>query len=751
MRKAQLSSTAMTSSRRTAASGIALAACIASVLASSQARAAETQVANLEEVTVTARKRTENLQEVPISIDVLGGNRLESDGVTRVTDIEYQVPGLVLGNKGFDGASIGIRGASSLRGFTGDQAAVAVHLDGVYLPQSGQALGHLFDVERIEVLKGPQGSLYGRNAVAGVINVISRAPSDEFGGTAQASFGSRDSFRAQGALNVPLAEGQGLRIAVSGARGDGYIKNLLDRRTFGDDDFTGGRIRYSGNFGERVKIDATLQYVKDKSTEAIRPARLDSAANLTTGTSFYTTLVDTPVSTDRKDTNFALNIDFDLGFGTLRSISGLSDYKRDQVGDVTLARTPTPLLPFAADQSSKGYSEELQLFSTGKHTVDWRVGLYYMKEKVRETRFQNEVTSPFANGLTGYDDFLLTQDGESKAVFGALDFHVTDTVTISVGGRYNDEKKTQLQDETWGVVAPSGPIADCAATGGGAPICNSVDKRTYKWTGPSGDVSFNWQVTPDSLLYARAARGFRSGAVGGVIGLDNGLDQFFFGPGTFTLTKLGEEKLDSYEIGSKNTFLDRRLVLNAAVFYQKYKNQLVFTFDPATFRLIEGNLGESTYKGIELSTSFRANDYFGLDVSAAYNDAEISSVGPTVTGARKGNLPIYSPKFSAAAGFDVTAPIAAGSVSLRAEYNYKSKIYFDLANVASQDAVGLVNLSLRFDASDKKWFVFASGNNMTNKEYLTGSQRTDPAAGPGPLISRPGEPRSYEVGAGFNF
>jgi len=736
---------------RAVASSLALAGFIAPTAAQAQANTSAATRTDLEEIVVTARKREENIQDVPISISLVAGDRLEAMGITKLTGIEYQVPGLMLGNRGFDGASIGLRGASSIRGYTGDQAAVAVHLDGVYLPQSGQALGRPFDVERIEVLMGPQGSLYGRNAVAGVINVISRGPADEFEGSAQASYGSRDAYRAQGAVSLPFAEGHGLRIAGTIGRSDGYVENTLDNRTFGDDDFEGGRLHYEGKFADFLEATAVLQYMKDTSTEAIQPARLNDPANGTAGIRFFETAVNTPVSTDREDLNFSLTLDFDIGFATLRSVSGYSDYSRDQVGDTTMSDTPTPVEPFRAEQSSKGYSQELQLFSTGDNRIDWRAGLYYMKEEVDETRFQNEIDSPFANGLTGYDDFVLSQDGEAKAVFGALDFHFTDSLTLSVGGRYNDEEKTQMQDETWGIAVPTAPVLDCSATGGGALFCNSRDEQTYTWSGPSGDVSLNWQLSSNRLLYARAARGFRSGAVGGVIGLDNGLDQLFFGPGTFPLIKLDEEKLDSYEIGSKNTLLDGRLTLNATVFYQEYKNQLVFTFDPATFRLVEGNLGASEYKGIELTTSYRANDMFSFDLSALYNDSEITEIGPTAVGVRIGNVPILSPVMSMAAGVNLVFPVADGSLNFRTEYNYKDKVYFDLANRSSQDAVGLVNASLRYDHGGNNWFAFGSVTNLSDEQYLTFTPRTDAAAGPGPLISRPGQPRTWEVGLGINF
>ena len=232
-------------------------------------------------ITTTARKKLESVQDVPATINVLSGGELAAQGVTDVRGIEYKVPGLSLGDKGFDGASIGLRGVSSIRGFTGDEAAVAVHLDGIYVPQSGAALSRLFDVNRIETLFGPQGSLYGRNAVAGVINIVSNAPADKFGGRVEVSRGSFATTFAEGMVNVPINENHAVRFAVSGAKGDGFIKNVLDDRTFGNDDFRAGRASYKGRFSDALTADVVFQGSYDKSTPPIEPGRLNDPASKT--------------------------------------------------------------------------------------------------------------------------------------------------------------------------------------------------------------------------------------------------------------------------------------------------------------------------------------------------------------------------------------------------------------------------------------------------------------------------------------
>jgi iron complex outermembrane recepter protein len=724
---------------------------------------------SLFEVVVTARKREENLQEVPIAIDVVGAERLAEGAIRRLTDLEYSVPGLSLGAQGtsFDGNRIGIRGVSSIRGFTGDQATVAVHLDGVYLPQSGQAVGRMFDMARVEVLKGPQGSLYGRNAVSGVINLVSQGPTDEFGGSVQFSGGSRSLVAVEGVLNAPLNDDHGLRFAISGTQRDGYVTNIRNGDTVDDEDFVGGRLRYRGRFSERVTADATLQFSRDKTGEASQPGRLNQASTplvtpmgaviplpvLTQGIGFYQTSIDRPNDYDRQDLNFSLQIDADFGRTTLRSITGYSDFSADQRTDTTRATTALPNGLFVGTQASKGLSQEFNWFSTGANRLDWRVGLYFMDEQVDETRFQddtgNDVFLQTVFCPCGYDDFVLRQDGTSWAVFGAVDFHITDTFTISLGARYNDETKEQSQNEVWGVATPMGTIPLCSQVVG-ADFCRSADSREFSWTAPSGDLSLNWQVTDDSLLYLRAARGFRSGAVGGVIGLDNGIDQFFFGPGTFTLSKLKEETLDSVELGFKNTLLGGRLILNGAIFQQIYKDQLVFTSDPITFRLVEGNLGESEYTGAEMSVLWAFNDMWNVDLAAAYVDSDLKDVGTIAVGAQPGNTPINSPAFSGAIGLNMSIPLASGRISGRLEASRRGKTYFSLNNQNFEDPVSLINASLRYEAGDRGWYGFAAARNLGDEEYVT-FINAPPVGGPGPGVARPGEPRTWELGVGYRF
>lgn len=764
--------------------GVALAAVLgtAPAWAQSSTPAASDSDKSVEKVVVTARKKSEALQKVPATVEVLTGDRLDQEGINSTSQFEYQVPGLMFGDNGFNGALVGIRGINSIRGFTGDESAVGINFDGVFQPQSGQVLTHMFDVERVEILKGPQGTLYGRNSNAGVINIISRAPTDQLEGSAQLSYGSYDTWRGEATYNVPLSEGHAVRLAGSFGNGDGYIENLLDGRTGNDTDFWAARFSYKGDFSDATSFSLIVQHIEDDAfTQAARrPAVLGAATfdpnglppppayQLKPATGFYTAIWDAPTNQDRQDTNIAATLDIDFGDVSLRSITGGAAFENDIRGDATqVTASHFGLLPppgaFSGTQDGWDISQEFNLFSTDDASrLGWRLGLYYIHTVVEETRFQNDFTSPDIN-FQAYDDFFLAQEGDAYGIFGTVDYKLADNLKASVGLRYSWESKEQTQDEDWGFFLGAPPI-DCSLPNATlfGQACNGRDTREFHWDGISGNAGLEWQASENSLVYLTYGRGFRSGAVGGVIGVENFFQYCGFNcspfppppPGTPTLKlkKLDQETVDSFELGSKNVLADGRLTLNAALFHAKLHDALFFTVDPVTFRIIEGNIGGMEYTGLDLYVRAKLSDSFSVDFNSEFLDAEITEVGATSTAAfKKGNRPARSPDVSFVIGGNYDFSIeSAGVVTLRAEYAYKSDVFFNPQNRLREDAVGLLNASARFDAD--RWYLFIAGRNLTGEEYLIDGGI--PSNGlPGGAVGNAsvGEPLMVEGGVGFKF
>jgi|GEM_PF-4703805 len=747
---------------------------ISSLVMATQAVANDEEEAfEMDEIIVSALKKEQSLQDAPATIDTFGGDFLKESGITNTQDLEFSVPGLQFGNQGFNGSRIGLRGISSDRSFTGDDAAVAVHINGVFLPYSGLALARLFDIERVEVLKGPQGTLYGRNATAGTINIISASPElDELKGYAEVSYGNYNTVRGNGALNVPVAENHALRFTFSAANGDGYIENTLDSRTFGDENYFAAGASYYGEMGDwTVKISG--QYANDKSTQlaAVVPdtGNPDRAFfGLATKTDFFQTVIDADV--DELSENFYITglIEGQVGEVGIRLLSGYADYKVDfatdsfdgrfnpaEVGLPPLDSEGMPFGQFYATQDGHSFSQEINLFGEiGK--FEYQVGAFYMTQEVVETRLASDAEIPVAlpqfSGLD--DDFLLFQEGDAYGLFGDFTFHVSDDLRFGAGIRWNKETKDQRQIQTFqqgGVTlffVPGLPLVEPQSTD---------QQLEFTWEDPSWRASVEWDINDDSMVYFKYDRGFRSGAIGGLPGLDDFFDVAFGGPGGFGLAPLDPETVDAFELGSKNVFLDGRLVVNVAAFFNNFKDQLIFAQDPVTFRVLESNIGRTEIYGMDAYITYDITDKLNFSFNGEWLNTTVKELDPTIS---LNNLAVGStlpraPEISFSTALVYRTPTQdlglsdIGELSLRLEYSFKDEHFLNLNLTELQESVGLVNASIRLDANDS-WYIFLNVRNLTNEEYFLQG---------GPNMNRPnarfqgrvGQPRRVFGGIGFSF
>jgi iron complex outermembrane receptor protein len=278
------------------------------------------------EVVVTARKIAEDPQDVPMSVQVLSGEYLDESRTTRLHELQFAIPGLVVNTIGMFGVGMSMRGISdqSIAGLS-----VAPHMNGVYLGDANAAIARLFDIERIEVLKGPQGTLYGRNATGGSINVITRAPQNSPDSEIEVAFGSFETTRAQGYLNLPLSN-SAMRFAFIASEGDGYIRNSVDNRRFGEDDYWGLRGSYRIDVGDALHVDVMAQHIRDDGASG--DLWTPSPVNLVDPHDIRLTTVtlENPYLISEID-NLNVNLEYELGFATLRSITG---YVRSEVRNV---------------------------------------------------------------------------------------------------------------------------------------------------------------------------------------------------------------------------------------------------------------------------------------------------------------------------------------------------------------------------------------------------------------------------------
>jgi len=663
----------------------------------------------LDEIIVTARKVEESLQDVPMSVQVLSADFLDEVDVTRLHELQFNIPGLVVNSLGLFGAGFALRGVGDQ---LGTSLSIATHLDGVYLGRSNLAIVRMFDLDRIEVLKGPQGTLYGRNSTGGSINFITRAPQEEFDTEIEASYGSYDTVRAQGHVNVPFEEAA-FRLAFIGSEGDGYIQNSIDDRAFGESDFWGLRASLRVNATDKLLIDFMAQHVTDDGASGelwLPPPEflLDpDDIRLTTVT------LENPYLITKSD-NASIDVEYDYGFAMLHSITGYakSDVRDldDCAGDPRLKGCVRSGDPVKFDQ----WSQEIQLVSQGGATFNWLLGAYYFNGDA-STRFYNLI--PLQNPQPR-NDYLATSQETAYALFGQATLELAAKWSMTGGLRLSHEDNrvssigTGLQD------SPTLATAE-----------NDEDNVSWR-------LDLEYAATENLLVYAGVSTGFKSGGVTTTRLPSGEFDDF------------DSENLTAFEVGANSRWLDQRLTLNGAAFYYDFRDMQissVFIYQGAVISDIENSAQAEIY-GLDITGNFQINDRLTLSAGVVWMPKRefVEFVSEWTGDKLSGNTISRAPEWSATSAINYEHPLGhLGDLSVRLEYNYRSDFYFTKENdpLLAQDSFGLLNIFLTFEPRDTKWHVFASGRNLTNADYYNHIL----------LQSSPGYPATYEVGIAINF
>ena len=684
----------------------------------------------LAEVVVTARKRDESVQSVPISIAVLDGTELLDSGVLRASELQYAVPGFFVQNYETR-ATITMRGVGAQ--IAGAASSVATHVNGVYLASAAAQLNRLFDIERIEVLKGPQGTLYGRNATGGALNVISRRPGNEFEADVSIGYGTYSTLSFDGGVSVPLGDNWAMRVAASTTNGDGQFTNVVNNTEIGNEDFQGGRFSVAGEFGS-VKADFFAQYSRDEDDTQLTLIPLVSAANPAPLLGWDRTAFDGPTdpSISRKSFIAGLTLSGDFGNGySWRSITGYLDYKEgdDTLTDVNPRPSLANRLSISFPQLSEQLSQEFQLLYTGER-LNWVAGAFYLDDQQGSKR-----RAAFAPSGLVLLDSVSSDDTEVIAAFGDLNYNLTDRLRLNAGVRVNREK---VRNQFLGVGAFDGDPFDASGNQGD----------------PTGRLGLDFTVRPGLMLYGSVSTGYQAGF------FNNTFDGV---TGNSVANEVNPEKIQALEAGFKSVLPGERGFLNAAAFYYDYKNMQVqiggiFLLpngqpDPAQPPFFYAdNAAKAEIYGVDLELSeLRLAKHFKMDISAAYLNAKYKDYNSILSNRQpvsfKGNRLPRSPEFSVASAF-VIDNLRFGERtegSLRLEYNYRDQTYFTRENTvaASQDAYGLVNVIATLEFDDGRWGLTASGRNLTDEQFFDFKD--------GNNFANTGEFRTWEISARYRF
>ena len=664
--------------------------------------------AALDEVIVTARKTEERVQDVPMSIQVLSAEFLDNTDPTHFFELQNSVPGLVVNNVGLYGAGFSLRAVADQGG---SSLSVATHLNGVYLGTSNLSTTRLFDLERVEVLKGPQGTLYGRNATGGSINLITRPPEPDFSADVEAAYGSFATARVQGHVNLPFGR-SALRIAGIASEGDGFIRNSADDRRFAEKDFRGARASYRIDVTDRLRIDAMAQHVVDDG--AVGELWLPNLEFLPDPNDIYLTTVTLPDPHLTNESDIVtVNVGYELGRATLTAVSGYADNTIRDLDDCAG-------LPFLAGcirgttspARTRQFSQEIRLASAGGERVDWLAGVYYYDDDAHRSFYQY---TPVIYPEPTIDRRSSTAE-TTVAAFGQATWRLAGQWSTTFGLRLNREDHR---------LSTSGTGRDDSPT----PVSDEEIETNRSWR-----VDLQYAASDDVLLYAGVSTGFKSGGItiqaGGV------LDAF------------APEELIAYETGIKSLWLGERFRLNAAAFYYDFRDLQVSTATVTdTGPIFEtDNAARAKIAGIDADAAFNVTGNLAVAGGAVWLPRrEFVEYRNDLTGdVLSGNDLARAPEWSLSAALDYGYPLPRGArLSARLEYNYRSGYFYTVDNNPNfaQDAFGLVNLFLRFVPASDTWYLFASGRNLTDEAYFNQVF----------IQASPGFPRAVEAGFGYRF
>ncbi len=711
------------------------------------------------EIIVTAQRRSESIQDVPISITALGGETLAAAGIQDTESLSTLTPGLLVQRSVV--GQIRIRGIGNENYTIAGDPGVAVHSDGVYVARAAAGLFDLFDVNRVEVLRGPQGTLYGRNATGGVINVIPNTPdASAFAGGMSASYGNYDAIRVDGFANVPLAQGFALRVAGLGHWRDGFTRNTnaaARDRGFGRLDSKDvwalrGQIGYDdgGPFTARLTIENTNDnsnlpaYKYLNRPDALPTADFGGGADAfdpenirVVNQAFELNLPGTTrsVGSDAdvfKTTQFgaALHLGYDIGAVTLSSITGYRRTKFNWLNDGD--GSDVFYVNYIQQDDTEQFSQEIQL-SGGGDRLEWLLGGFLFHESGDSFI---ALPFPFGADLPFYITIDGTAETDAYAAFGELRYRLTDRLTATIGGRYSTEKRKAAYRYEINFGAPF--------------VANPDLEDTFNAFTPR--VVLNYEASEDVNLYASATRGFKSGGFN-LLAIQPGFDP---------------EKLWSFEGGVKTSFADRRGSLNASLFYTDYKNVQVQQI--VNLQSVLTNAAAATIKGAEVELAYRAPTGFEAGATLAYLDATYDQfctgdptqpTAPIDAGCTAAN-PIdladnrfpRAPKWTLSGMLGYTFDLGmSGSVALRGDLRYQSLTYFTQFNrpLISQEGYALANARITWTSENDRYSFALWANNLFDETYF--SEVLESGAFNPQLVGQAyvAPPRTYGVTASVSF
>ncbi len=698
------------------------------------------------EIVVTARRREESLIEVPISMSVLTGESLRDTGAVDITVLQDKTPNLTLqiargSNSTLIAFSRGVGQQDPLWGF---EPGVGLYVDDVYVARPQGAVLDIFDVERVEVLRGPQGTLYGRNTIGGAIKYVTKRLGDDFEGSVRAAYGSYDQIDLIGQVTVPVFDGFSIGGAVARYWRDGYGTNLTTGAEHYDKDVIAARLSAEYNPTDTIFFRLAGDRVLDKSNPRHGTRLLPNGADpiYAPTASVYDTRAG--IGDDNRVVTQGLSFTGEIGLSSALTFKTITGYRQGESDTlIDFDNTALPTLDVPARYEDRQFTQELQLLYEGDR-VQGVVGLFYLNGRAAGA-FDTVVGLLNTTTLTSGE-----VKTESYAAFGDISFDLTDQFSISVGGRYTKDKKegTVFRQNFTGIRSPR--FGNAAAVPG-LVRTDYTNERDFEQFTPR--VSLSYEVRPELNFYASYGKGFKSG------GFDMRGDALFT---PTTVDGYAPEKIDSYEIGMKGAFLDRRLFLNLAGYHSKYKDQQVTIQVPNVLGGIASfvdNAGRADIWGAEAEARIVPSRNFSATMTFGYTNADykefLTFIGGGTTPVDVADQRVFqnTPEFTASASATWGADLMGGRLSVTPAVSLRSDVsMFEIPTPAlDQDGYFLIDASANWVAPDERLTVGVNLRNLTDERYRVGGYNFPGALFGNSIIGYYGPPRTATFNIGYRF
>jgi iron complex outermembrane recepter protein len=723
-------------------------------------KTAETSAASieLEEIVVTAQKRAENVQQIPIAVSALNAETLQNAGFKELGDLAGRVPSLQLSNFG-PIAFASVRGIGNENTTAGGDPGVALHFDGVYIGRPVGTLFSAFDTERVEVLRGPQGTLYGRNATGGSINYITAKPDDKLSVSGDVTYGTYNHRRVRSVVNIPESDAFAVRLVGFFEKRNGWTKNAFPGgKDEQDADNWGLRAHFAINpDGSNFKAMISGTYIKNSGVGSHGELREPYPGSTTgqniggppiPGTNNY--LVNgVPIVNDLRPFQESKNtiasqrnrflllsatLENDFGPVVLKSITGYAETGYNSLSDHDYS--PLALTELLLTESSDQFTQEIQILSNNDSKLKWIVGGFYFHEDAsRRSQFfgtRYNILARNAGVFSGFDVGGKVTS-QSHAFFGQTTYEFTDQLSLTAGIRYTNDRKRGINNGF-----------QFSPPGYSGPVAASFSKVTYR-------VAADYKITEQVLVYASYSTGYKSGGVNQVI--NPNVANAIYAP----------ENISAIEGGIKSRFLDRKLQVNISAFRNKFEDLQFQVFGPTGPQAF--NAKGATVNGVEAEIVALPADFLQFDASAAYNDATFDD--QIIDGVQLGGKRVQrTPKFTLNIGVTANWEVGdMGNMRFRADASHTSSVFYSAFNRnAGFAAPGGSDFAPAYKNVNARLFWFSQNERYSLELYATNMFNTtqignvfrdigflDIPGGGGPEAVTYRPPRQFGGTFGFNF